>query len=86
LSEASEQAPSKQEIYRKFTSQLLMLAGYSTEQVIDLGDLISVPRQKVLDLLHQKTEEALAFAIAEKAPKFTTFKKLKGAKRKRPKR
>jgi len=63
-----------------------MMAGYSTEQVIGLGDLISVPREKVLDLLHKKTEEALAFAIAEKAPEFTTFKELKGAKRKRPKR
>lgn len=86
MSEASEQAPSKQEIYCMFTRQLLAMAGYSEKQVNDFGDLIGVPRQKVLDLLHQKTEEALAFAIAEKAPKFTTFKKLKGAKRKRPKR
>ena len=62
------------------------MAGYSEKQVNDFGDLIGVPRQKVLDLLHKKTEEALAFAIAEKAPEFETFKKLKGAKRKRPKR
>jgi hypothetical protein len=69
-----------------FTRQLLAMAGYSEKQVNDFGDLIGVPRQKVLDLLHRKTEEALAFAIAENPPEFTKLSTLKHAKRKRPKR
>jgi len=69
-----------------FTKELLVMAGYSAQQVDNLGDLIGVPKERVLDLLHRKTEEALAFAIAENPPEFTKLRTPRRAKRKRPKR
>jgi len=54
----TEQAPNDDETFRILNRRFLLMAGYSEQQILDLGDLAKLPYERMRDLVQDKTLEA----------------------------
>ena len=54
----TEQAPNDDETFRILNRRFLLMAGYSEQQILDLGDLAKLRYEKMRDLVQDKTFEA----------------------------
>ena len=50
----TEQAPNDDQIFRTLNRRFLLMAGYSEQQILGLGDLAKVPYDKMDDLIVKK--------------------------------
>ena len=49
-----EEAPNDDEIFRTLNRRFLLMAGYSEQQVLGLGDLARISHDKMEDLIQKK--------------------------------
>ena len=72
------------ELQRSGRMVFLKTAGYTTAEIMGFGDIIKLPEEKVKELLHRKTEKAIASLLGETLLKRRPrIRKLHGKTRKR---